>query len=112
MAGNKGAPSPLHGTTTPWTGNTTAGPRTYQLLRLRYIFRAKLNAYYQREGPNDFRDLVWMCLVYGERVREWAGELDEGLRRNFVEGYGEEEDDEGKVDWIGGIVGLGGEEGG
>lgn len=50
--------------------------------------------------------------MYGERVREWAGELDEGLRRNFVEGYGEEEDDEGKVDWIGGIVGLGGEEGG
>lgn len=63
--------------------------RRYNILSLQEIFKAKLAAYHERLGSNDYADLIWMCQHLPDRIRVFSGSLDEDLRGYFMEAFSE-----------------------
>ncbi|KAL2135316.1 hypothetical protein VTI74DRAFT_8969 [Chaetomium olivicolor] len=89
LAGHLGAPKSLSGVTTTRTAQTAAGDRTYTVLSVQELCRAKLHALDQREAERDFSDLEWLCMNYSQEVQDIAGDLDEQERMGFVDKYRE-----------------------
>lgn len=97
MAGHLGAPKSLSSATTTRTAHTTAGQRTYNVLSIPQLFRAKLHALDQREAERDFGDLEWLCMNYSREIEAAADTSDENERINFVKQYKERYSDKGEV---------------
>ncbi|KAH6641301.1 hypothetical protein F5144DRAFT_599947 [Chaetomium tenue] len=87
LAGHLGAPRSLVGATTTKTAQTAAGMRSYSVLSVQHLCRAKLHALYQREAERDFGDLEWLCMNFTGEVTEAADTFDEDERNNFVAKY-------------------------
>ncbi|KAK4195489.1 hypothetical protein QBC40DRAFT_352514 [Triangularia verruculosa] len=106
LNGQRGAPRTLQGAVNTHAVNTECGQRSYNILGLQYLFPAKLRALYEREGPNDYQDLVWMSSFHPQIVSGIAPQLDHNLRHYFACQYSETELDPNRVAWLYGLLGL------
>ncbi|KAH6850470.1 hypothetical protein B0I37DRAFT_428632 [Chaetomium sp. MPI-CAGE-AT-0009] len=97
LAGHLGAPKTLSGATTTRTAQTAAGLRSYNVLSVQQLCRAKLHALYQREAERDFGDLEWLCMNFAREVGEAADTYGEEERANFVAKYRERYSDSQEV---------------
>ena len=95
--GHLGAPKSLAGATTTRTAHTAAGQRTYNVLSIPQLFRAKLHALDQREAERDFGDLEWLCINYSSEIQEAADTTEEHERISFLKKYKERYPDKGEV---------------
>lgn len=90
LVGHLGAPRSLGaGVTTLRSAQTAAGERTYNVLSVEQLFRAKLHALDQRGAERDFGDLQWLCMNHHAEVTKTADSLDEEERRGFLSKYKE-----------------------
>jgi hypothetical protein len=97
LAGHLGAPKSLAGATVTRTAHTAAGQRTYNVLSIPQLFRAKLHALDQREAERDLGDLEWLCLNYNSEIQEAADTTDENERIGFLNKYKERYSGKGEV---------------
>lgn len=95
--GHLGAPKSLSGATATRTAHTAAGQRTYNVLSIPQLFRAKLHALDQREAERDFGDLEWLCMNYSREIEEAADTMGEHERINFVNHYKQRYPGKGEV---------------
>jgi hypothetical protein len=93
LVGHLGAPKSLVGATTTKTAQTAAGLRSYSVLSVQQMCRAKLHALYEREAERDFGDLEWLCMNFTAEVAKAADTFDEEERENFVAKYRERHSD-------------------
>jgi hypothetical protein len=97
LAGHLGSPRSLAGATATLTTHTAAGQRTYNVLSIPQLFRAKLHALDQREAERDFGDLEWLCINYSSEIEEAADTTDKHERISFINKYKERYPDKGEV---------------
>ncbi|KAK3309446.1 uncharacterized protein B0T15DRAFT_545221 [Chaetomium strumarium] len=106
LNGERGTPRDLSGATETISVTTNQGRREWKVLKLKYFFKGKLRSFYNREGPNDYKDLCWMIFQHSDKVSRVAPDLDEDLRRNFADAYAERERNPSRVEYVEEVLGL------
>lgn len=69
------------------TAATEAGQRTYDVLSVPQLCKAKLHALNQREAERDLADLEWLCVIFPPEIQAIADTFDEEERFNFLDKY-------------------------
>lgn len=87
------------------TINTGAGPKQLPVIDILNAMSSKLNAYYARQDPKDYRDIFFLIMTYHDPVLAIRSQLNATHCQYFVASFAEG-NVEDAIKYVKGVLGV------
>ncbi|KAH7395256.1 hypothetical protein DE146DRAFT_659654 [Phaeosphaeria sp. MPI-PUGE-AT-0046c] len=87
LHGSLGAPEHPQDSSEVVTVSTEAGQKQFPVIDILHAMASKLNAYYSRQGPNDYTDITFLIRRFPEQVFAIRTQLNATHRQYFVTSF-------------------------
>lgn len=84
LTGSLGAPDQPENSLEFLTFISGTQQKQLPVIDMLHAMSRKLNAYFARQGPNDYRDIEWLILTFPQKIHEIRNQLNKTHREYFV----------------------------